>query len=101
MPVFIFSSKCAFFPQLQQEVETQDFMQAAPFLGLVPGYDGQVQRILSSDGSSPFVNLFQRATTAVLAHPGCLEPSPFVALCKQSEAAGALFPFFRRKISIV
>lgn len=73
-----------------QEVETEQFMQGAPFLGLVPGGDGQIQRVLAKDRSSPVVNLFKQATNAVLAHPGCLDPSSFLALCKQAEVADAL-----------
>jgi cytoplasmic FMR1 interacting protein len=86
---------------LQQEVETQEFMQAAPFLGLVPGHDGQVQRIPSSEGKSPFVKLFKQATNAVLTHPGCLDPCSFVTLCKQAEAAGTKFSFTRGNFLLI
>lgn len=74
-----------------REVETEQFMQAAPLWGLVPGSDGQIQQALADDRNSPIVSLFKEATNAIIAHPSCLYPSSFLALSKQAEAADALY----------
>ncbi|KAH6558764.1 hypothetical protein KP509_1Z046900 [Ceratopteris richardii] len=73
-----------------QELETQQFMQDAPFLGFVPGVDKQINQLLSKDRNSPLVTLFRQATNAALVHPGCLDPSSFVTLCKHAEIADSL-----------
>lgn len=62
-------------------------MQTAPWLGLVPGVDGQI--LLSQDnGESPIVNLFKSAATAIVSAPGCINATSFHTLSKQAEAAG-------------
>eukprot|EP01018_Ginkgo_biloba_P020738 Gb_18362 [translate_table: standard] len=66
-------------------------MQIAPWLGLVPGNDGQTQQILSEDGKSPVISLFKSATNAVISHPGCLSSSSFLTLSKQAEAADSFY----------
>lgn len=73
-----------------QEIETEQFVQEAPFLGFVPGGDGQMQQLSAKDGSSPMVNLCKQATNAILMHPGCLDSSSFLALCKQAEVADSI-----------
>lgn len=71
----------------QREVDTSHFMQTAPWLGLLPGSDGQV--LHSQDGGdSPIVSLFKSATAAIVSNPGCQNPTSFSILSKQAEAAG-------------
>lgn len=60
-------------------------MQTAPWLGLVPGGDGQVKQIDSSN--SPLTTLFNSATDAIVSNPTCPNPSPFLVMSKQAEAA--------------
>lgn len=73
-----------------REVDTVNFMQTAPWLGLIPGTDGQ---ILQSEeaGESPIVTLFKSTTAAVLSDPGCLNPKSFQAISRQAEAADLLY----------
>lgn len=62
-------------------------MQTAPWLGLLPGADGQV--LHSQDrGDSPIVSLFKSVTAAIVSKPGCPNPTSFSTLSKQAEAAG-------------
>ncbi|XP_059437375.1 protein PIR [Corylus avellana] len=73
-----------------REVDTMHFMQIAPWLGLLPGADGQI--LHSQDGSdSPIVNLFKAATTAVVSNPRCPNPLSFHTISKQAEAADLLY----------
>lgn len=66
-----------------------NFMQTAPWLGLVPGSDGQV--LNSQDGGdSPVVSLFKSTTAAMVSSPGCPNPTSFHIMSKQAEAAGVL-----------
>ena len=60
-------------------------MQSAPWLGLVPGNDGQVKHAYSD--STPFTTLLSAATNAVTASPACPNPSTFLVMSKQAEAA--------------
>lgn len=74
-------------PGLQREIDTSHFMQTAPWLGMLPGADGQV--LHSQDGGdSPIVSLFKSATAAIVSSPGCPNPVSFNMLSKQAEAAG-------------
>ncbi|KAI5067235.1 hypothetical protein GOP47_0017763 [Adiantum capillus-veneris] len=73
-----------------QELETEQFMQDAPFLGFAPGGDRQMDRVLVKDQKSPIVNICRHATNAILMHPGCLDSSSFLTLCKQAEIAESL-----------
>lgn len=62
-------------------------MQTAPWLGLVPGADGQI--LYHQDGGdSPIVSLFKSATSAIVSIPGCPNPTSFYTMSKQAEAAG-------------
>lgn len=70
------------------------FMQIAPWLGLLPGGDGQILHSQDS-GDSPIVNLFKAATTAVVSNPRCPNPSSFHTISKQAEAAGAQLHIFQ------
>lgn len=73
----------------QRETDTMCFMQTAPWLGLVPGADGQI--VHSHDGGdSPIVNLFKSAVTAVALNTACQYSTSFQTMSKQSEAAGKL-----------
>ncbi|KAL3504109.1 hypothetical protein ACH5RR_033950 [Cinchona calisaya] len=73
-----------------REVDTVNFMQTAPWLGLIPGTDGQ---ILQSEeaGESPVVTLFKSTTAAILSDPGCLNPKSFQTISRQAEAADLLY----------
>lgn len=70
----------------QRQTDTTQFMQTAMWSGLLPGADGQVKR--SDTGDSPFVNLFKSATSAIMSNPSSLNPSSFLVMSKQAEAAG-------------
>lgn len=73
-----------------REVETANFMQTAPWLGLVPGNDGQI--IHSQDvGDSPLVSLFKSVSVAIDSYPRCSNPTSFHAMSKQAEAADLLY----------
>ncbi|XP_030959576.1 protein PIR isoform X3 [Quercus lobata] len=69
-----------------REVDTMHFMQTAPWLGFLPGLDGQI--LYSQDGGdSPIVNLFKSATATIVSNPNCPHPTSFQTLSKQAEAA--------------
>lgn len=73
-----------------REVDTMHFMQTAPWLGLLPGADGQI--LQCQDGrDSPIVNLFKAATTAIVSNPRCPNPTSFHTISKQAEAADLLY----------
>ncbi|OWM71651.1 hypothetical protein CDL15_Pgr005839 [Punica granatum] len=73
-----------------REVDTAHFMQTAPWLGMVPGPDGQI--VQSHEGGvSPIVQLFRSATAAVIPNPGCPNPASFQTMAKQAEAADLLY----------
>lgn len=73
-----------------REVETANFMQTAPWLGFVPGNDGQI--LHSQDvGDSPLVSLFKSVAVAIDSYPKCLNPTSFRAMSKQAEAADLLY----------
>ncbi|CAK9180102.1 unnamed protein product [Ilex paraguariensis] len=73
-----------------REVNTTHFTQIAPWLGLIPGADGQ---ILQSQevGDSPMVTLFKSATTSVVSDHSCSSPASFYCISKQAEAADLLY----------
>ncbi|TXG66200.1 hypothetical protein EZV62_007475 [Acer yangbiense] len=73
-----------------REVDTTRFMQTAPWLGLVPGVDGQILHH-QDGGDSPIVNLFKSATNAIVSIPGCPNPTSFYTMSKQAEAADLLY----------
>ncbi|PKI38715.1 hypothetical protein CRG98_040893 [Punica granatum] len=75
-----------------REVDTAHFMQTAPWLGMVPGPDGQI--VQSHEGGvSPIVQLFRSATAAVIPNPGCPNPASFQTMAKQAEAAGSVLEY--------
>ena len=69
----------------QRQIDTTQFMQSAPWLGLVPGNDGQVKHAYSDN--TPFTALLSAATNAVTSSPACPNPSTFLVMSKQAEAA--------------
>ncbi|KAJ8432034.1 hypothetical protein Cgig2_026737 [Carnegiea gigantea] len=69
----------------EREVDTTRFMQLAPWLGLIPGADGQI--LQSQGGESPVVNLLKSTTAAIVSNPNCPNPTSFYTLSKQAEAA--------------
>ncbi|KAI4369469.1 hypothetical protein MLD38_017906 [Melastoma candidum] len=73
-----------------REVDTKHFMQIAPWLGLIPGADGQMVEF-KNGGDSPLVELFKSATAAIVSNPGCPSPISFQSLAKQAEAADLLY----------
>lgn len=62
-------------------------MQTAPWLGLIPGADGQILHS-QEEGDSPMVTLFKSATTATMSDPNCTSPTSFHTISRQAEAAG-------------
>ncbi|GAB2215301.1 hypothetical protein Drorol1_Dr00019684 [Drosera rotundifolia] len=73
-----------------RQVETTRFMQIAPWLGLIPGADGQILH-LQGEGDSPIVNLFKSTVSAIVSNPGCSNPNSFYTMSKQAEAADLLY----------
>ena len=63
-------------------------MQTAPWLGIIPGADGQI--LHSQDGDSPIVNLFKSAASAIVSNPGNPNGMSYYTMSKQAEAAGFL-----------
>ncbi|XP_072962796.1 protein PIR isoform X2 [Typha angustifolia] len=72
-----------------KQVDAAQFMQTAPWLGFVPGTDGQVKQI--DTVNSPFTNLFSSATNSVVSDPTYPNPSSFLIMSKQAEAASLLY----------
>ncbi|TVU48420.1 hypothetical protein EJB05_08056, partial [Eragrostis curvula] len=72
-----------------RQIDTTQFMQSAPWLGLVPGNDGQVKHAFSDN--TPFTSLLSAATNAVTSSPACPNPSTFHVMSKQAEAASLLY----------
>ncbi|XP_068666012.1 protein PIR [Aristolochia californica] len=75
---------------VMRQVETTQYMQIAPWLGLIPGTDEQVHQAQDSR-NSPLVSLFKSATAAVLSNPECSNRSSFFTISKQAEAADVLY----------
>ncbi|XP_048136485.1 protein PIR isoform X3 [Rhodamnia argentea] len=73
-----------------RELDTAHFMQTAPWLGMIPGADGQIMQA-QDGGVSPIVNLFKTATTAIVSNPVCASPVSFHTMAKQAEAADLLY----------
>ncbi|CAJ1961203.1 unnamed protein product [Sphenostylis stenocarpa] len=75
---------------VMREKDSMDFMQTAPWLGLLPGGDGQI--VTSQDGGdSPVVSLFKSTAAAMVSYPGCPSPTSFHIMSKQAEAADLLY----------
>nr|CAB3497101.1 unnamed protein product [Digitaria exilis] len=72
-----------------RQIDTTQFMQSAPWLGLVPGNDGQVKHAYTDN--TPFTTLLSGATNAVTSSPACSNPSTFLVMSKQAEAASLLY----------
>ncbi|CAD6209520.1 unnamed protein product [Miscanthus lutarioriparius] len=72
-----------------RQIDTTQFMQSAPWLGLVPENDGQVKHAYSDN--TPFTTLLSAATNAVTSSPACPNPSTFLVMSKQAEAASLLY----------
>ncbi|KAF7045827.1 hypothetical protein CFC21_054895 [Triticum aestivum] len=72
-----------------RQIDTTQFMQSAPWLGLVPGNDGQVKHAYSDN--TPFTTLLSAATSAVASSPACANPSSYFVMSKQAEAASLLY----------
>lgn len=73
-----------------REVDTSQFMLTAPWLGLIPGLDGQI--VQSHDGEdSPIINLFKSVAAASVSNPSFSNPSSFRLLARQAEAADLLY----------
>ncbi|KAF7050715.1 hypothetical protein CFC21_059036 [Triticum aestivum] len=72
-----------------RQIDTTQFMQSAPWLGLVPGSDGQVKHAYSDN--TPFTTLLSAATSAVASSPACANPSSYLVMSKQAEAASLLY----------
>lgn len=77
---------------LQREVDTSQFMQTAPWLGITPGVDGQA--IQFQDGEdSPIISLFKSIAVTSVPNPSFPNSSSFRVLSRQAEAAGIYFFF--------
>lgn len=72
-----------------RQIDTTQFMQSAPWIGLVPGNDGQVKHAYSDN--TPFTTLLSAASNAVTSSPTCPNPSTFLVMSKQAEAASLLY----------
>ncbi|GAB4835449.1 hypothetical protein Ancab_000356 [Ancistrocladus abbreviatus] len=73
-----------------REVDTTRFMQTAPWLGFIPGADGQIVHS-QGEGESPIVDLFKSTIAAIVSNPVCLNPNSFYTMSKQAEAADLLY----------
>lgn len=73
-----------------REVDTTHFTQLAPWLGLIPGADGQILQS-EEEGDSPVVSLFKSLTAATVSNSGPLNPTSFHTISKQAEAADLLY----------
>lgn len=73
-------------------------MQTVPWLGMIPGTDGQVK--VAECGNSPIVDLFKFATTAIVHNPVCPNPSSFKTMSKQAEAAGKKWFTYKDRLQI-
>lgn len=80
--------KVSLLPPKTRELDITHFMQTAPWLGIIPGADGQI--LHSQDGDSPIVNLFKSATSAIVSNPGNPNGMLYYTMSKQAEAAGFL-----------
>ncbi|PKA66467.1 Protein PIR [Apostasia shenzhenica] len=75
------------------------FMQIAPWLGLVTGSDGQVKQV--GFGISPLVSLFRVADTGIISNATSQTANSFHIMSKQAEAAGNPKSSFKASIRIV
>ncbi|KAK4429686.1 protein PIR [Sesamum alatum] len=73
-----------------RETDTSQFMQTAPWLGLIPGADGQVVQFHDGE-DSPIISLFKSVAAASISNPSFSNPSSFRVLSRQAEAADLLY----------
>lgn len=73
----------------QRKSDTTQFIQTAPWLGFITGSDGQAKQVHGAEGS-PIVHLLRTATATIVSNPTCPNPSSFLTMSKQAEAAGKL-----------
>ncbi|KAK9146311.1 hypothetical protein Sjap_006214 [Stephania japonica] len=73
-----------------RQVDTTNLMQTAPWLGLMPGPDGQISQS-QEDGDSPLISLFKSAAATIESCPRRSNPSSFNTITKQAEAADLLY----------
>ncbi|KAG6435960.1 hypothetical protein SASPL_100841 [Salvia splendens] len=75
---------------IQREVDTSQFMQTAPWLGITPGAEGQA--IQFQDGEdSPIISLFKSIAVTSVSNPSFPNSSSFRVLSRQAEAADLLY----------
>ncbi|KAG6432639.1 hypothetical protein SASPL_104220 [Salvia splendens] len=73
-----------------REVDTSQFMQTAPWLGITPGAEGQA--IQFQDGEdSPIISLFKSIAVTSVSNPSFPNSSSFRVLSRQAEAADLLY----------
>ncbi|EPS72662.1 hypothetical protein M569_02094, partial [Genlisea aurea] len=51
---------------VSREVDTSQFMQTAPWLGLIPGGDGQIVQLEAGADNSPIINLFKSLAASII-----------------------------------
>ncbi|KAH7690906.1 cytoplasmic FMR1 interacting protein [Dioscorea alata] len=73
-----------------RESDTTQFIQTAPWLGFITGSDGQAKQVHGAEGS-PIVHLLRTATATIVSNPTCPNPSSFLTMSKQAEAAELLY----------
>ncbi|CAA0827876.1 Protein PIR [Striga hermonthica] len=73
-----------------REVDTSQFMQTAPWLGLTPGADGQIIKDQDTE-DSPIISLFKSLASASASNPNFPNPSSLRVLSRQAEAADLLY----------
>ncbi|GFP89758.1 protein pir [Phtheirospermum japonicum] len=74
-----------------REVDTSQFMQTAPWLGLTPGVDGQIIQSQVDSEESPIISLFKSVSAASNSNPSFPNPSSLRVLSRQAEAADLLY----------
>ncbi|KAK6114868.1 hypothetical protein DH2020_007137 [Rehmannia glutinosa] len=74
-----------------REVDTSQFMQTAPWLGLTPGVDGQIIQFQDSGDSPIIISLFKSLAAASTSNPSFSNPSSLRVLSRQAEAADLLY----------
>ncbi|CAI9755823.1 unnamed protein product [Fraxinus pennsylvanica] len=75
---------------VMREVDHSQFLQTAPWLGLIPGADGQIMQ--SQDGEdSPVVTLFKSVASVTSSNLHFSNRSVFRVLSRQAEAADLLY----------
>ncbi|XP_078441899.1 transcription activator [Wolffia australiana] len=74
-----------------KESDTVQFMQTAPWLGLVPGQEGQIEQIQDTK-DSPLIDLVKTATSAIISSKKeSPDASYFNSMSRHAEAADLLY----------